>query len=123
VDNKLGWWVLAAVLTLSISAFAHHGIAEYDTSKTTTLKGTVTAFEFANPHAMIDLEVKTDTGVEKWQVESNSPNLLSRAGWTRNTLKPGDQITVIGQAAKNGSKLLRLQKIVFANGQELTPGG
>ena len=123
VNGKLVWAVLAVVLIAGGSALAHHGLAEYDMTKTTTLKGTVTQFEWANPHAMIDMDVKAGAGIEKWQVETNSPNLLARAGWTRNSLKLGDQITVIGHAAKSGTKLMRLVKIVFANGQELNPGG
>ena len=113
--------ILMAVLTFAGSAAAHHGVAEYDMTKTSTLKGTVTTFDFANPHAMIGLAVKTDSGVEQWRVETNSPNLLSRSGWTRNSLKPGDQITVIGHATKKGTKLMRLVKIVFASGQVLNP--
>lgn len=123
MKSRLVWSMLAVVLTFGGSAFAHHGISEYDMSKTSTLKGTVTAFEFTNPHAMIALEVKTDAGIEKWEVETNSPNLLVHSGWTRNSLKPGDQITITGHAAKNGTKLIRLVNIVFASGQELNPGG
>jgi Family of unknown function (DUF6152) len=123
VNRKLAWTVLAAALAFGDPALAHHGLAEYDMTKTTTLKGTVTAFEWANPHAMVDMDVKTDAGVEKWQAETNSPNLLARAGWTRNSLKPGDQITVIGHASKKGTKLMRLVKIVFADGRVLNPGG
>ncbi len=92
-------------------------------AKTTSLKGTVIAFEWANPHAMISLEVKNSKGeVEKWQAETNSPLLLSRAGWNRNTIKAGDEITVVGHAAKNDDKVIRLVKIIYADGHELSPG-
>lgn len=123
MKNRLVWSILAVVLTFAGPTFAHHGTSEYDMSKTTTLKGTVTAFDFSNPHAMVTLEVKTDTSIEKWRAETNSPLLLARAGWTRNSLKPGDQITITGHTAKNSTNLIRVVNIVFANGQELNPGG
>jgi hypothetical protein len=112
--------MLAAVLPLV--TFAHHGLAAYDMSKSVTVKGTVTEFSFINPHAAIYLDVKDDKGnTEKWMVEADSPNNLARAGWTRNTIKFGDEISVVGNRMKDGSKVLRLQKIIFADGKELKP--
>jgi hydrogenase maturation factor len=114
---------LAAIflLLVSVPAFAHHGAASYDTSKMTTLKGTVTSIQWMNPHATIDIEVNDTTGkAEKYIVESVSPLGLSRNGWTKDSLKPGDQITVTGNLSKNGTHILRLKKIVFPNGKELT---
>jgi hypothetical protein len=109
-------------LIISTPMFAHHGTSPYDTTKLTTVKGTVTDFQFINPHVEIYVDVKHDKGkVEKWVGEANSPNVLSRHGWNRNTIKPGDQITVIGNRAKNGSNMLRLQKVVLSNGQDLDP--
>jgi len=102
--------------------FAHHGTAAYETAKLTTVKGTVTEFQFINPHVEITVEVKDDKGkIEKWLGEANSPNVLSRHGWSKEMIKLGDQITVIGYRAKNGSYTLRLQKVVLSNGQELDP--
>jgi hypothetical protein len=110
------------LLMLSGPVFAHHGTSPYDMTKLTTLKGTVTDFQFINPHVELTVEVKDDKGkVEKWSGEANSPNVLSRHGWNRDIMKAGDQITVIGNRAKNGSKTLRLQKVVLSNGQELDP--
>jgi len=105
--------------------FAHHGSAGYDTTKLVTVKGTVTDFHFSNPHVEISLNVKKDDGsVENWQGELNSPNILSRAaGWNRNTLKPLDEIIVVGYRAKNGSRILRLEKVSLADGTELFPKG
>ncbi len=114
---------LAAVLLLSVTVpiFAHHGAASYDTSKMTTLKGTVTSIQWMNPHAEIDIDVNDATGkTEKYVVESVSPLGLSRNGWTKDSLKPGDQITVTGNLSKNGTHILRLKKIVFPSGKELT---
>jgi uncharacterized protein DUF6152 len=111
-----------ALLTLCRASSAHHGLAAYDMSKAVTVKGTVTEFDFANPHSAIYLDVKNDKGnLEKWLVEADSPNNLARAGWTRNSIKPGEQIAVVGNRAKDGSKLLRLQKVIFADGKQLKP--
>jgi hypothetical protein len=109
------------LLLISASVFAHHGAASYDTSKMTTLKGTVTNIQWMNPHAEIDIEVNdTSSKTEKYTVESVSPLGLSRLGWTKDSLKPGDQITVTGNLSKNGTHILRLKKIVFPTGKELT---
>src|ERR1700737_2615862 len=105
--------VLAAavgLLTVVGPIFAHHGTAAYDTTQETTVKGTVTDFQFVNPHTLIFFDVKNDKGVvEHWQAEAMSPNQLTRDGWNKNTLKPGDQITVTGYRAKNGSNILRFR--------------
>jgi hypothetical protein len=113
---------LAILLTFSVSAFGHHGASPYDTSKLTTLKGTVSDFQFVNPHVEISVDVPNEKGqTETWIGEANSPNVLSRHGWDRNIIKKGDTITVIGNRGKNGSKTLRLQKVVLSSGQELDP--
>jgi len=101
---------------------AHHGSSNYDLTKPTSVKGTITKFEFINPHSAIHLEAKDDKGnTEEWVVEADSPNNLGRAGWTRDSLKPGDQVTIVGNRLKDGSKVMRLQKIIFADGKELKP--
>ena len=113
---------LAILLTFSVSAFGHHGASPYDTSKLTTLKGTVSDFQFINPHVEISVDVPNEKGqTETWIGEANSPNVLSRHGWDRNIIKKGDTITVIGNRGKNGSRTLRLQKVVLSSGQELDP--
>jgi Family of unknown function (DUF6152) len=113
---------LAGLFILSSPLIAHHGTAAYETTKLTTVKGTDTDFKFINPHVEITVEVKDDKGkIEKWLGEANSPNVLSRHGWSKEIIKPGDQITVIGYRAKNGSTTLRLQKVVLPDGQELDP--
>jgi hypothetical protein len=112
----------AALLMLSIPALAHHGATPYDSSKLTILKGTVSDFQFINPHVELFVDVTNDKGkVETWSGEANSPNVLSRHGWSKDIIKKGDQITVIGNQGKNGSTTLRLQKIILSNGKELDP--
>lgn len=116
--------ICAAVLglmTVSVPLFAHHGDAAYDTTKSVTVKGTLIDFQFINPHVEIFINVKGPDGkVAKWQGELTSPNMLSRRGWTKSIVKVGDQITLTGYQAKNGSPSLRLQKVI-ANGKEIYP--
>jgi hypothetical protein len=93
----------------------------FDMKNSITMKGTVTRFEWANPHVMIFLDVKDNRGnIQRWAVETRGgPNVLTKAGWTKDTLKPGDQVTLIGHPAKNGTNTMRLAKVVWADGQEL----
>ena len=120
--------VAASVLVLCGAAFAHHGAPSlYDVLHPITIKGTVTEFVFANPHAQIYLDVKNDKGeVVQWSIETNGPGQLRRAGWTRETLKPGDTIAVTLIPAKNGAPVgfsgwaLGGGKIVLANGETIT---
>jgi hypothetical protein len=111
-----------AVLFVPGPLLAHHGEANYDTEKVTTVKGTVTSFLFINPHVQIFLDVRNDKGeIEKWSGEARSPTMLVRVGgWDKGTLKPGDVITASGFRAKNGSNILRLKKIVLADGREMS---
>jgi hypothetical protein len=120
---KLGlpaYFFLAAGLTVgSLPLSAHHGAAEYDNTKTISLQGTVTALQYLNPHALILFTVKDDRGqTAEWTAELQSPNLLSRRGWSRSTLKPGDQVVITGHPVKNGVKAMTGQKVVFTDGRE-----
>ena len=120
--------VVVGILALCGPALAHHGAPSlYDVLHPITIKGTVTEFVFANPHAQIYLDVKSDKGdVVQWSIETNGPGQLRRAGWTRETLKPGDTIAVTLIPAKNGAPVgfsgwaLGGGKIVLANGQTIT---
>ncbi len=85
------------------------------------MKGTVTKFEWSNPHAYIYIETKDDKGaVIEWTGELASLGMLARVNWKRDTVKPGDAITMYGNRAKDGRTVMRLDKIAFANGQELS---
>ncbi|HTC61451.1 MAG TPA: DUF6152 family protein [Candidatus Saccharimonadales bacterium] len=112
------------LLALAPLAFAHHGTANYDTGKQITVKGTVTGFEFVNPHVQIFWDAKDDAGAaQKWQGELTSPNRLSRVGWSKSTLKAGDSITITGYPTKSGSHEIWIQKVMTGDGQELQTGG
>jgi hypothetical protein len=113
--------LLFTALLVSSPIPAHHGETNYDTDKLVTVKAAVTNFEFINPHVQISMEVKNDKGeIEKWICEARSPAMLVRnGGWDKTTLKAGDVITATGFRAKNGANILRLKKIVLADGTEL----
>ncbi len=114
--------LMIGLLLLSIPLWAHHGASEYDMTKIVSLRATVTELQFVNPHTLLTFTVKEDSGkTSEWEGELPSPNLLSRRGWSRSTLKPGDQVTVIGAPAKNGEKGMQVKKLVFPDGHEL-PG-
>ena len=116
--------LLIGLMTLASVAFAHHGTANYDTSKTVTVKGAVTDFQFINPHVLISMDGKDETGKsEKWQGELTSPNRLSRAGWTKSSVKPGDTLTISGYPSKSGSPEIWIQKVTLASGEDLPTGG
>jgi hypothetical protein len=120
-------WIALSVLIISLlvfsaPVFAHHGAAAYNVGKTITLTGTVTDFEFVNPHVLIAIDVKDPSGKsETWKGELTSPNRLSRAGWTKSTLKPGDQLTMTGGPAKSGANTMWINKL-SKNGEELRLG-
>ena len=111
---------VAALLMVALPVFGHHGTAAFDTSQMVTVKGTVTDFQYINPHAQVYFTVKNDKGEdEAWQGELTAPNKLSRAGWTKHTLSPGDSVTVTGNPAKNGEHTLWIRKLIGPDGQSL----
>jgi len=98
------------------TAIAHHSFAaEFDANKALTLKGVVTKIEWMNPHTYFYLDVTDPDGkVVNWGMEMGSPNGLMRQGWTRNTLKVGDQVSVEGSAAKDGSNVGNARVVIMA---------
>ena len=114
---------LLPALLLALAAFAapvaaHHGASTYDT-KLTTYKGTVTDFQFMNPHSEVWFDVAgADGKIDRWTAEAPSLTTMARLGWNKTIFKPGDQVTFVGNVAKSGAKIMRLRKVVFANGKE-----
>jgi Family of unknown function (DUF6152) len=103
---------------------AHHSFAaEFDGSKPVDLAGTVTKVDWVNPHSWIYIDVKSDDGtVANWGLETGPPNVLYRGGWRRDTVKPGDAITVHGFVAKDGSHTLAARQITTPDGRKLFAG-
>lgn len=113
--------IFAIVWLAPLSASAHHGTSNYDITHTTTVTGVVTDFQWLNPHAIVYFDVKDAHGnLEKWTCDAPGPSHLVKVGWNRHTLKPGDRITATGNVTKSGTHVIRVLKIVLANGQQLT---
>jgi hypothetical protein len=110
-----------AGLAVCVPTFAHHGSAVYDTSKPVVLNNAVvTRFVWANPHTIALFDVKDDKGnLTHWSAEAGSPSALSLIGWTKNSIKPGDVITVYVFQSKTGNTVGRLNKIVLPDGTSL----
>lgn len=134
ITNKSGAGVrpfLQKVLSVSILSIfiflapctcrAHHSFpVHYIADKLITVSGTVTKFRFANPHGVIFLTVIDENGAEQnWKGETNSPNVLKRRGWTKESIRVGQKITITGWPARNGSYLIRVSTITFPNGDVL----
>jgi hypothetical protein len=116
--------VLSAGLVLvAVPARAHHSFAMFDTTKRVTLAGTVTAFEWTNPHAYIELDVPDEKGVTThWSIELGSPSILMQGGWKFKDLKYGDKVTAIVNPLKNGQSGALLASITMPDGRVLGNG-
>jgi hypothetical protein len=113
--------VILGLLTVSAPMFAHHGSSAYDMTKTVPQKATVTKFEYSNPHTQVYYDVTDDKGnVEHWVAETTNPAMLNRVGWSKDTLKPGDQVTLIVNPNRVGAKVTFLEKVQFSDGKELS---
>jgi Family of unknown function (DUF6152) len=113
--------VILGLLMVSAPMFAHHGNSAYDMSKSVPVKATITKFEYTNPHTQVYYDVTDEKGeVEHWVAETTNPAMLNRVGWSKESLKPGDQVTLFVNPNKVGAKVTFLQKVVFTDGKELT---
>jgi hypothetical protein len=118
--------ILRGMIALAVALLAgllHHSFAMFDTAKPVTLVGTVTAFEWTNPHAYIELDVAGDTGgIKHWSIELGSPSILQQAGWKFNDLKFGDKVTAVVSPLKSGQAGALLSRITMPDGRVLTNG-
>ena len=118
---------MGILMSFSGAAMAHHGVAGYDMTKTITLHGTVTKFDWSNPHVVVYVDAKNDSGeMQHWTIEFAAPIHMVRAGWTKNAMKTGDDITIDTHPSRNGAPVGISSTITFilkvvVNGQAL-PG-
>jgi len=116
VNIRRGFGIATAgLLLVAMPVLAHHSFqAEYDENKLVTVNGTVTKVAWTNPHVMLNVDVRDDRGnVANWEMELASPNGLLRQGWKLDSLKPGDQVTVSGYAARDGSHLINARRVIL----------
>ena len=123
MSGRVGLLLTAAVLTAA-PVMAHHGAGVFEPEKKVTVSGTVTDFQFVNPHVLVYLTAKGEGGKEvQWGGELTSPNRLARDArsvkWHKEILKPGDTITMTGHPARNGAPMMDILKIVDAQGTVL----
>ncbi len=113
--------ILAAALALAAPAAAHHSFAAFNTDVEKTITGTVDRFEWTNPHTWVWINVTDEKGATvKWGVEGMSPNYLARRGWTKNTFKPGDKVTLTIRPMRDGSSAGMFVRGTTADGKPLT---
>ena len=116
--------VLTGVVTMSSAVVAHHGNAAYDGTVTVVKDATVTKLLWANPHTLVQFDVKDDRGVlVHWTAELGSPSALGNVGWNKSSLMPGDVITVYIHQAKTKNPVGRIDHIVLADGSQLRDSG
>jgi hypothetical protein len=110
--------LLLCVTFATLPAAAHHSFAaQYDRTKSITLKGAVTKMEWMNPHIYFHIDVKDGERVVNWAIEGGAPSMLYRNGWRIDSLKVGDQVTVDGWLAKDGTNLANMRTVTLPDGR------
>jgi hypothetical protein len=118
--------ILAAAVGFALlsSAFAHHGNATYDTDKKVTINGTVTKWVWSNPHCLILVDADDESGqVQHWVLETENPSSMIRSGWTKDSVKVGDQVSVVAMPVKSGGSVGRIVEVQLPNGRKLMGRG
>jgi len=117
------FWVCGLILSPSALSAHHSFAAEYDANKPVTLRGKVTKVDWINPHSWVHVDVTDESGkVTNWSCETAPPNMLYRQGWRRDSLKEGDEVTIEGFVAKDGSATMTARSVTLANGRKMFAG-
>lgn len=112
--------LLAVVLLTFTAALAHHSFTMFDNTKMVTIAGTIKEFQWTNPHTFTWIDVRNEQGgTDTWGIEGMSPNYLGRRGWTKNTLKPGDKVSIIIYPLKDGQRGGTFLRCTLADGKEM----
>lgn len=124
--NKLGaiFPAMLGLLVVSVPLSAHHGTAVYDTSRIVTVKGTVVEFVWSNPHVFVKVDTKDENGnIVRWDLEAQNPITETDLGWTKNTFKPGDEVELDVEPAKNGRHVgsIGFKTRIVINGKQFKP--
>jgi hypothetical protein len=122
VNLRVALALMFTCVLASLPLRAHHGSSMFLMKEEIAIQGTVTAFEFVHPHVKVTIAAKgKDGGTESWTAEGDNVNSMHRAGWRKDSLKVGDQITLTGHPARGGRKLMYLMKVTFPDGRVLAP--
>ena len=119
-------FLAVALMLVTVPMFAHHGTAVYDNNKKLMLNGTVTKFEFVNPHILVYIDAPDASGtMRNWVIENSPPSLAMHSGWTKDMMKVGDKVEYEIQPARNGASVGRGGSAITVNGKKLgaAPGG
>ncbi|HTB16464.1 MAG TPA: DUF6152 family protein [Bryobacteraceae bacterium] len=115
--------ILLGLTWPGMPTYAHHSVgAEFDLNKQVTLRGQVTKIEWMNPHVYLYVDVTAGGKAANWACETAGPNTLARQGWSRMTLKIGDQVTVVGYRARDGAYVVSARQVVLADGRKVFVG-
>jgi hypothetical protein len=118
----MSWRLAAAVFAAMTAAYAHHSFVMFETTKQVTIEGSVTEFQWTNPHAYIEVDVPDGDGVKHWSIELGSPSILQQSGWKFSTLKKGDKVSLVLSPLKNGDPGGLLVYATLADGRQLGNG-
>lgn len=119
--SKLLLLTTIVFLFCSVQTYSHHSfVAQYDINQPITLVGKVTKVEWTNPHARFYIDITDAEGnIKNWNIELGSPNFLKRAGWSRNDLKVGDEVTINGSMARSGADMANARSIILSTGEQV----
>ena len=119
--RRTGLWSVVLMIVMVAPALAHHSFAVYDHTRTLTIQGTVTKFQWTNPHGFIELDVhQNDGSVKHYSVELTSINMMQRVGWRSNMIKPGDKAQIVMAPLLSGEPVALGLEVVLADGKTMS---